>query len=315
MQSQRHLNYRHVSFALAALLGIGGGSIYLVVSNQRIASPIFIQQDDVSYRGEYDVRLRENPSDPSKTDIYLSNGGSESLFLSLADIYRGHYHPAEFSDGMLYIIRRSGGGEQPTGDDWTDELWKYDRSGAGTKLYSAQGLDFRHSPQTNQIAIFLPDKKKPLVLMDAKGAVSKAFSHQDIPGLGANDELYPLRWYGQMAWFGAAQGMQAVSVFSLDTQTVAVTQYPISELHAAVGEVSLDPGLLRLAYSDYKPRLDTDSTTAQAASLYIYDLTTKQKSVVVSATVKRPFAPTWANDGSLEYNDPTGSGRISLEIK
>ncbi|HIE38991.1 MAG TPA: hypothetical protein EYP77_07995, partial [Anaerolineae bacterium] len=56
------------------------------------------------------------------------------------DFYAQHYHGSERHNGNLYVIRRIGytpGGGRSTG--WTDELWRYDLEGNGTKLYAAQG--------------------------------------------------------------------------------------------------------------------------------------------------------------------------------
>src|SRR6266567_20792 len=68
-----------------------------------------------------EIHLLQNPSNQNETDVYLRNSktGIEKQLFSLPDIYRDHYHPAEFFHGKVFVIRRSGGEEaQRTNSNW-----------------------------------------------------------------------------------------------------------------------------------------------------------------------------------------------------
>jgi hypothetical protein len=73
----------------------------------------------------YKVIVRENASDPTRSDVYLQDPatGQETFYMTLLDVYRAHYHNAEFHNGSLYIIHRTGGDAgYETNPDWMDTL-------------------------------------------------------------------------------------------------------------------------------------------------------------------------------------------------
>lgn len=121
----------------------------------------------------YSVVVKENPTDKTKTDIYLKDPktGQETFYLTLSDIYRNHYHNAEYHNGNLYIIHRTGGDTgYETNLNWTDELWRYNQQKKGQRLYSVRGIDFRVSEDEKLIAIITNEE---FILLDNNGGKLK----------------------------------------------------------------------------------------------------------------------------------------------
>lgn len=144
------------------------------------------------------------------------------------DIYRDHYHAAEFHDGDLYVIVRPGGADAYVKNpNWTDELWKYPATGPAVKIYSAKGIDFRVSSEAKRIVIFSrPDPKKVLeetiVVMDLDGRVLKTIAGGSLPGMDATKTLKPLGWQGQEFQFAAIQGGLQTDAYSMNARDLSV---------------------------------------------------------------------------------------------
>ena len=103
----------------------------------------------------YTITFTEVKGDTTEVDVKDAASEVPIYHLAISDLFKGHYHLAEFHNGNLYTIRRTGG---PDGyikfpGSWTDALWKFDGSGNGKKIYSVRGLDFRVSPDERTIAI------------------------------------------------------------------------------------------------------------------------------------------------------------------
>src|SRR5512140_1169751 len=64
--------------------------------------------------------------------LYTLKNGATAPFMDVADVYSDHYHPAEFHNGNVYVIRRIGDTSSST---WTDELWKYDSAKRGSRIF------------------------------------------------------------------------------------------------------------------------------------------------------------------------------------
>ena len=132
---------------LIAIIGVAGLYVYKNKQITPTENPTITPEPTTSNQNEqtpinYSVVVKENPADKTKTDIFLKDPktGQETFYITLSDIYRNHYHNAEYHNGNLYIIHRTGGdtGYQ-TNPNWTDELWRYNQQKQGQKLYSVRG--------------------------------------------------------------------------------------------------------------------------------------------------------------------------------
>lgn len=297
-----------------ALQGLVLVCLIVVVAGVALASVQQVPKQGQVQQSTYSVRL--NPRG-TETEVYLIDESrrSETRLFALPDVYREHYHAAEFHAGELYVIRRPGGQEAYlTNPAWTDELWRYDSKGNGRKLYTGRGIDFRVSPKAHSIAIVVPEETTPLVFTDLEGSVQKLFRRTEISGLAPEDVIRPLSWFGNDMWLTGVQGMEIRSIFSFDTSTDALTSRDVSSLHAVQREFALEPTTETIAYSTYKQDLEESGNEGQSAELRIYRLQTGEVKTIVAGVVARPFAPRWINSTTLEYADPSGSERVTVRI-
>ncbi len=242
--------------------------------------------------------------------LYDAKANVETRFMTLPDVYRDDYHPAEFVEGTLYVIRRTTGSDNPANTNWTDELWEYDQSAAGSKVYSAKGLDFRVSPDGKEIAVLHGDTAGSFALIDSVGNVLKILAGKDLRGFGQGKMLNPLFWHGGVLWLTANQGPQITDIYAFDTAVMVLSAYPIADFGVILNESAVEPASRTLAFGDYNP--DVEHAAPRMSTLSVYDLATKKKVVIVAATVSRPFAPKWVDGSTVEYNDPHGSGRTTF---
>ncbi len=292
-----------LALGIVGLLGIYG---YMMFLNQPKLSD-----------SPQEVRLSPDPVNPQMTEVFLSDitSHAEKKLFTLSDVYHVHYHPAEFVNGNIYIVKRPRGPEASLNSaSWTDELWEYSQAGNGKKIYSEPGLDFRVSAEAQRIAIFasIPDQK--LTIADLEGERKKEFLRKDIPDFPEGAVLSPLMWHGQVVWFGATEGLSLIRLFSLDAISGSMTSYDLSGLGATREDSALDPASRLFVYSDYRPRLDTGDPTRQMATLFVYDLAKRKKISLISASVTRAFEPKWIDGTMVEYNDPSGTGRVQMRL-
>jgi len=96
----------------------------------------------------------------------------EAYAVAIPDLFREHFHFAEWSHGSLFAIRRIGDTDTET---WTDELWEYRDGHDPRRLASGRGLDFRISPDGQGIAVEVADSANPgsdlVRILDRRGAV------------------------------------------------------------------------------------------------------------------------------------------------
>lgn len=263
--------------------------------------------------GPYEVRLRPDATYQQTTEVFLVDITShvEKKLFTLSDIYRDHYHPAEFVHGSIYIIRRFGD-PATTG---TDELWKYDITGKGKRIYVEPGMDFRVSGEAQRIAIFasMPDQK--IVITDLEGEDRKEFSRKDIPALSEGHVLAPLMWHERLLWFGAFEGLSLTRLFSLDVTSDSIVAYDVSHLGVTRGEFAFEPVSRLLVYSDYHPRLDTEDPARQTAILLVYGLSNQKKiSLIKHTSTMQAFEPKWIDGATVEYTDPVSNSRVQIRI-
>ena len=235
---------------------------------------------------------------------------------SVPDVNVTHYHNVEYHDGRLYVLKRLGYDGYPD-EDWTDELWRYDRDGQGDLLYRLQGLDFRVSPDERWIAV--RDHERALVILDGQGQVTAERDVLELAGDRMARDFYrtldpspfyrPAGWSadGEHLWLEFHPGVQLIGFLRLSAGDWHVEHYDVSGLGAGF-ESALEPTTGRLAYSDMPAILDEFSHEEFVASrrpvtLYVLDLETGQSDVVAVSEARR-FLPRWLDEETLDYYDP-----------
>lgn len=277
-------------------------------------------ETEEAYKGEYEVVLLENLKDSSDTDVYIKNveTGEEKFFRTIRDVYRDRVRPAEYHDGILYIIRRIGYDGYPD-EDWTDELWKYDEGEEGTKIYSAKGLGFRVSPNGEMIAI---GATEDILFVDTDGNVLKEYSSEELIPTDAEDlSINLLDWSddSKSLWGDLSLTAFPSFFFSIDTGAWVLNQYDVSSSNLSIGEGRLNYNNGKLAFSDYPVMFDEYAyeefmDSGREVTLKVYDLNTKEL-IKIATSITKEFEPEWVEDNLLEYNDPEGSGRLQVVVE
>ena len=262
----------------------------------------------------YSISSTELGGKKTRIDV-LKIGKSEPTYsIVLQDVNSGHYHLYEFHNGNLYIIQRTGYVQSPSQprDTWTDELWKYDYSKKGEKLFSFRGLDFRVSPNERYILVRYGRvdtiEGAHLELLDSKGNRirkfgAKDFISQDVGNMYLTDEYL---FFSEGACFS--------KIIKLNLLTFSWKMDDLSGLSFCY-EYDFNPMTEKLVGSDF-PFLGDVETGNQwqegmpAVTLYLYDLVSKKKTVV-STSVAKDFNPQWLCDDRFQYSDPHSSQRIT----
>ena len=247
--------------------------------------------------------------------------GAEALCITVADVYREHYHNAEFHNGHLYVIRRLGHDGYPD-EDWTDELWRYDAQGQGVSVYAQQGLDFRVAPDEALIAI--RQGTDAIRFLDATGSPQHEFS---LAELSRQDPLRPpptaalglLEWSSDSRafWGVVARGPGAEEFFRIEPAAGQVTIHDVSALPIH-SEYDLNADTAQVAYSDYPAIFDVESARAleekkRPVTLFVHDLATGSTQTLATATAQR-LRPRWIDDAGVEYDGPAG-GRVVARLQ
>jgi uncharacterized protein YxeA len=314
---------------LIANIGIAGLYVYkskTTTENRQITStenPTVTPKSAVSNHNEqnsinYSVVVKENPTEKTKTDIYLKNlkSGQETFFITLSDIYRNHYHNAEYHNGNLYIIHRTGGdtGYQ-TNPNWTDELWRYNQQKQGQKLYSVKGLDFRVPDDEKMIAI-ITDKE--FNLLNNTGSKIKTFQSNEVIASPQSNPMFGfLAWGSNAIWLDNTFGSSLAGIVKIDTSNYAVTKYDLSALPTGP-EFTINVYKEKIVFSNYPAIFDVDSAqeyeqSGSKVNLIVYDLKSKAQQTIATSITKK-FDPKWLDENTLEYNNPNGTGRLTKQI-
>jgi LysM repeat protein len=272
--------------------------------------------------GDFEFTLITHPADSSKTDIYVRNveTGERELFVTLPDVCAKHYHPCEYHDRNLYVIRRIGYDGYPD-DTWTDELWRYDADGAGVKLYSTQGLDFRVAPDEKHIAI----RRENLIFIDALGNPLQEFTVEQLSSHEDKSREYPsvhaalLKWSDDSTTFwGALQsGPRPTTMYSIRVPSWELKAYDLSEPRIP-WEYDLNANTGEIVYSDYPQvydefRLEEFQKSQRTVTLSVYDLSSQDVQIIATSVAKE-FNPRWVDDEAIEYDHPDGEDRIVYTI-
>jgi len=269
----------------------------------------------------YSVIVKENSSDKTKTDVFLKDPktGQETFYITLSDIYRGSYHNAEYHNGNLYIIHRTGGDSgYQTNPNWTDELWRYDQQKKGVKLFSNRGLDFRVSEDEKFIAIVGSGDNnvtgENLTFTKNDGTVLKVFSPNQL-GL---ENFNPIKWANSNFWVSDGFGPGISNIVKIEAINFQSTKFDVSSLSITIGEFDLNPAKEKIAFSNYPAMFDVDTAqeyerSGAKVNLVVYDLKSKAQQTIAISTTKK-FEPKWLDENTLEYNNPNGTGRITKQI-
>ena len=186
----------------------------------------------ISEQDLYQVIALPNLQNDLMSDIYVHNveTGEQFLFISLENIHREHYHIGEYHHGNLYLINQIGSGE-----DWFNELWRFDSQGNKKLLASEQGLDFRVAPDESYIAVKYNPSGMPagekIAFIQSQGKVKKKFNAEDLGELGGY-YVKPLRWSESSSTFWAARhiGPRIFSFHKIDVGSWSITNYNVSSL-------------------------------------------------------------------------------------
>jgi hypothetical protein len=312
---------------LIAGIGISGFYVYeskTTIENEEITiteNPSTTPEPTTSNQDEqtsinYSIVVKENPTNKTKTDIYLEDPktGQETFYITLSDVYRNHYHNAEYHNGNLYIIHRTGGDSgYETNPNWTDELWKYNQQKQGQKLYSVRGLDFRVSDDEKLIAIITNEE---FVLLNNDGSKIKTF--QQVVVNPKNSPMFGfLAWGPDAIWLDNSCGPNIEGLVKINTLNYAVTNYDLSELPAGA-EFAINVYEEKIAFSNFPIMFDVVSAeeyerSGAKVNLVVYDLNSKSQQTIATSVTKK-FEPKWLDENTLEYNNPNGEGRLTKQI-
>jgi len=274
-----------------------------------------------------EVIIKENEADKSKTDIFIKNlnTNEEKFYITLSNIYVEHYHGSEFHNGNLYIIRRIGYEGYPD-EDWTDELWRYDRQGEGTKIYSNQGIDFCVAPNEKYIALLLSDEKttgERLAFTDSQNKIIKEFTVDQLPNDGLGDMINIFKWADDSSeiWGSISSAYVQDTFLKIKIPSCEVTGYSVNSKlpEFAHREYNINPNTGKIVYSDYPVFFEVEERQQWEAkkekfTLFFYDLNTDQKEIITTSITKS-FQPEWLNDNTIEYNNPSNNDRIIYNIE
>ena len=260
-----------------------------------------------------EVTMSPNKGNKNSTDINaLLNTGEVILLATYDDIYRDHYHPFEYIDGDIFVIRRIG--DSSAGTDWVDELWKISLSGSEKRLFSQKGLDFRVSPNKQFIVIQDSEVVGQEIVLDYDGVLLKSFPLDQlaIDSSARNSEMY-LWSSDSKSFFGGVHFADQDNIFQISTDEWTVQKFNFDgNLHNHDWDLNSD--IASIAYSDYPSFADAAEAEEFDASdtdthLYIVSLLTGEKISVDSAVAKQ-FHPKWISNTEIQYSNP-----VSDELK
>jgi hypothetical protein len=318
-------------FGLVALATVGGGAYMTWQSLQQKTtedtSPMRQESRGIVSITSGETVLKENSDNRTQTDVYIldPDNGTEEFFMTLEDVYAGHYHVTEYVNSSLYVIRRIGY-DSSDDDEWSDELWKYDSQGQGTQLYSSRGIDFRVAPSGSTIAVkpgSLSDSG--LIIVDSGSNVLHSYTINELAAAQMPESIpYIIELQGwsddSTTFWCSLNGQMPVVVISINASTYEMTRYDVEELDiGSYGEYVLNTNEGLLAYSNYPMLFDTEGLETYRQSgaevyLVVYNFKTGAKQQIATSITKA-FRPTWIADDTIEYNDSQSDQRVQEEIQ
>lgn len=251
--------------------------------------------------------LKEENSGAQKIYLVDDQSKEEKLIATTSDVDYRHYHVAEYYNGNLYVIRRTGNSNYPS-EDWIDELWKYGVSGKGVKLYQTKGIDFRVSPNENYLAV---SDGNNLVFLNRNGEVLKEFIYEQDPY-----HLGPVKWSRDSTVFWAERGVTYIvsEIIKINTNEWKVDKYNVDLVS---GRFDLNPNNAILVVNTFPLFLDSDDKEEwlgkeNKVELYFYRLYDGIK-IMIATSINKDFNAVWTKYDHVEYDNPNGSGRLRTE--
>jgi len=269
------------------------------------------QPEAKTFSGSHEVTLSINPEYIRETEVSLLVDGQIQIFGVVPDVYTSHYHPAEFVDGNLYIIRRIG---NTNTDNWNDQLWKYQTADEGVVLAEKQGLDFRVSSDGNTIAVFAGSFPSIVQIINSNGDDLKILETGRL-ALSDDSSLEYLAMTDDSLWLGSVQGIGLMNVYAYTFGADELRSWDVSELKMNSHEYAMNTDVALVAFSDYQFAFDTDSEKSLEDipnALFLYNLEDGSKRLLVTSKKRHAFEPEWVNASTIEFNDIDGEGRTQI---
>ena len=228
------------------------------------------------------------------------------------------------NQGNLYHIKKIPGdinnpgiSEEPFDASFnTYQLWKVDNKPHPLLLYQIInwfGFAFDVSSDGKYIAITnwgesMGDETFTLVNSQGKQL-------RDYATFNASFHRIPLGWSNHDYWLGVGDAPRTAFI-KVNADDLSINMYDVNALQLMNDDYAFNLDARKLAYSDYTEWTDngTKQTTQalqqnnQLVHLYLFDLENETNTPIATATAKS-FNPKWQG-GILEYNNPTGSGRL-----
>lgn len=256
---------------------------------------------------EIEVVVEENPSDKTKTDVFLKDKriGQETLFITLSDVDIDYYHPAEYHNGNLYIIRRA--------SEEIDEIWRYNQQKQGEKLYAGRWFGFRVKDDEKVITITTAEEFN---LLDNNGNKIKTFKADEVLVSPAGPQFEVVAWAPNAVWLDNTFGPNLTGLVKIDTSAFTIVKYDLSHLPAGT-EYAFNVKKEKVAFSNYPAFFEVESLeeyerSGSKVNLIVYDLQTKAQGQIATSIAKK-FEPAWIDENTLEYNNPSGEGKITKQ--
>ena len=269
--------------------------------------------------------IKPNPGNETLTDVYIVNNttGEETFFTTLEDVAVNQY-PGEYHNGNVYIVKEIGYDPGTDDQDWTNELWKYDANANGTKIFENKGISFRVSPDERYIAIrYLPEGAdmitgEKLAFFDSQGNLAQEFSSQQFRVEQARLSLQEWSDDSSALWVSLhhvgprPQAFVKINVDSWQPDIYIFSGFPVGS------EYDLNANAAKLVYSDHPVFFDVTSAQEFAdgintVTLFVYDFNT-QSEQVIATSVSKLFNPRWIDDHTIEYDNPSGDGKIVVTV-
>jgi hypothetical protein len=261
----------------------------------------------------------------SRFFVFIKNADKDSgkqLFTVPSDFYSdsagGIEDQIEYENDRLYVVRKMdafGGGE----------LWRFgkkDQFGKtppGIKLYSGNDLKFKVSPGGKYIAVTASEEKEKLSIINSDGSLIREYNTREL-GF-SDDQGFPF-WFGLSGWntseneFWGTIGNKplAEAVYKISAENWEIKKFNFS--FSQEWDFNTDSG--KIIYSDCPVAKNSAGAevfrnSETKVTLEIYDVESEQRSMVDSA-VSKCFDPKWLSSQVIEYNNPSGDGRISKII-
>lgn len=309
-----------IILVVIVLVIILGGYFLIKSQNQNQNRNTNITSNKENLDNVIGAAVKPNASNDKLTNVILQfKSGAEKVFGTFSDVYADHYHPVEYHNGTIYLIRRVNyTGPQDIG--WSDELWKIDSQKKETKLYSAKGFDFRVAPNEQYISISVQGAGgvDEVIMLNTQGKELKKININKLSTAANAISIELLKWSddGQVFW-GNILFSEKPNFFRVIAEQWEISRYSLPD-NILGNDYALNPNTGILAYSDHPVFLDEESqndfmSKKTIVNFYIYNLLTGSQRKITTSVAKM-FNPNWVNNSTIEYDNPNGYGKLSFTI-